>query len=89
MADTTMSRKKNKQDDPMDFEAAVEAAGHEEIASGVDGIDPIEQRIEVLEAAVDEANNKALRTLADFQNDLSRPCLLTSARIVINAALQC
>ncbi len=63
-----MSRKKNKQGEPMDFEAAVEAAGHEEIAGEVNGIDPIEQRIEELETAVDEANNKALRTLADFQN---------------------
>ena len=71
-----MPRKNNKQDDPMDFEAAVEAAGHEEIAGEIEGeiegeingIDPIEQRIEELEAAVDEANNKALRTLADFQN---------------------
>ncbi len=54
----------------MDAEAAMEAAGHEEIAVGadIDEVVSIEARIEALELAVDEANNKALRTLADFQN---------------------
>lgn len=63
-----MPRKKNKQDQSMDIEAAMEAAGHEEIAGGGEGVDSIESRIDALEAAVEEANNKALRTLADFQN---------------------
>jgi molecular chaperone GrpE len=69
-----MPRKKNKQEQPMDpdagMEAAMEAAGHEEIAVGadIDEVVSIEARIEALEVAVEEANNKALRTLADFQN---------------------
>jgi len=60
-----MARKKKNdmQDQPIDIETEMEAAGHEEMAG-----DSIEARIDNLEAAVEEANNKALRTLADFQN---------------------
>jgi len=64
-----MPRKKNnKHEEPLDIEATLEAGGHEEIAAGGDEMDSIEDRIDALEVAVDEANNKALRTLADFQN---------------------
>ena len=60
-----MARKKKNDmpDQPIDIETEMEAAGHEGVAE-----DSIEARIVNLEAAVEEANNKALRTLADFQN---------------------
>ncbi|MCB9838849.1 MAG: nucleotide exchange factor GrpE [Phycisphaeraceae bacterium] len=59
-------KKKNDPDHQTELETEMEAAGHEETATTTE--DSIEARLEALEAAVEEANNKALRTLADFQN---------------------
>lgn len=62
-----MSRKKkNMHEQQAELEAEMEATGHD--ATGEAEDDSIEARLESLEAAVEEANNKALRTLADFQN---------------------
>lgn len=59
-----MTRKKKDTDEQQaELEAELEAVGHDEMEDN-----SIEARLENLEAAVDEANNKALRTLADFQN---------------------
>jgi molecular chaperone GrpE len=56
-------KKKDMHEQRAEPEAELEAAGHDEMEG-----DPIGSRLESLEAAVEEANNKALRTLADFQN---------------------
>jgi len=52
----------------MDTQTALEAGGHEEVAVEPADADTDDERIEALEAALEEANAKALRILADFQN---------------------
>ena len=51
-----------------ELETTMDAACREAVAGDGHDMDSIESRIDALETAVEEANNKALRTLADFQN---------------------